>query len=89
MFFMITPPEATVERAWNRGRRSAATRRSTTCSRTMSRPTPACRGWSSPGRHKDKTVHYEFLDNDVPEGERPRTAAFGANGEMNVLDIER
>jgi hypothetical protein len=38
---------------------------------------------------QDKTVHYEFLDNAVPEGERPRTAAFGSDGEMNILDIKR
>jgi hypothetical protein len=33
-------------------------------------------------------VHYEFLDNDVPFGERPRTVAFGWNGEMNILDVK-
>jgi hypothetical protein len=36
----------------------------------------------------DKVVHYEFLDNSVPEGQRPRTVAFGWNGEMNVLDVK-
>ena len=36
----------------------------------------------------DKTVHYEFLDNSVPEGQRPRTVAFGWNGEMNILDVK-
>jgi hypothetical protein len=36
----------------------------------------------------DKAVHYEFLDNSVPEGQRPRTVAFGWNGEMNVLDVK-
>jgi len=33
-------------------------------------------------------VHFEFLDNSVPFGVRPRTAAFGWNGEMNVLDVK-
>jgi hypothetical protein len=33
-------------------------------------------------------VHFEFLDNSVAEGERPRTVAFGFNGRMNVLDLE-
>jgi hypothetical protein len=37
----------------------------------------------------DKRVHFEFLDNDVPHGELPRTAAFGWNGVMNVLDVLR
>jgi len=36
----------------------------------------------------DKTVHYEFLDNSVPAGEPPRSAAFGADGELNVLDVK-
>jgi len=36
----------------------------------------------------DKKVHYEFLDNGVALGERPRTVAFGWNGEMNVLDVK-
>ena len=70
------------------GCRSGATRRSTISSTTTSRPTPGCRACSSPGRlRKDKQVHYEFLDNGVPEGERPRTVAFGWNGEMNILDV--
>ena len=37
----------------------------------------------------DKRVHYEFLDNSVPLGERPRTVAFGWNRAMNVLDVRR
>jgi hypothetical protein len=36
----------------------------------------------------NKRVHYEFLDNSVPYGERPRSIAFGWNGEMNVLDVK-
>jgi hypothetical protein len=44
---------------------------------------------------QDKLVHYEFLDNSVPEGQRPRTIAFGLNGAMTILrakalvDIDR
>jgi hypothetical protein len=37
----------------------------------------------------DKDVHYEFLDNAVPLGERPKTVAFGRNGEMTVLDVKK
>ena len=36
----------------------------------------------------DKRVHFEFLDNSVALGERPRTVAFGWNDEMNVLDVK-
>jgi hypothetical protein len=35
----------------------------------------------------DKRVHFEFLDNSVAEGQRPRTIAFGLNGRMNILDL--
>jgi hypothetical protein len=35
-----------------------------------------------------KRVHYEFLDNSVPEGQPPRTVAFGWNGEMTILDVK-
>jgi hypothetical protein len=34
-------------------------------------------------------VHFEFLDNSVKLGERPRTVAFGWNDELNVLDVKR
>ena len=39
-------------------------------------------------RNQSKEVHYEFLDNSVPKGVRPRTVAFGLNGEMNILDVK-
>ena len=34
----------------------------------------------------DKNIYFEFLDNDVPLGELPKTIAFGRNGSMTVLD---
>ena len=34
------------------------------------------------------SVRYEFLDNDVPYGERPRTVAFGWEDEMVILDVK-
>jgi hypothetical protein len=37
---------------------------------------------------RGKRVHYEFLDNGVAEGCPPRTAAFGWNEEMTILDIK-
>jgi hypothetical protein len=33
-------------------------------------------------------VHFEFLDNSVPRGERPRTVAFGVDDEMHILDVK-
>ncbi len=37
---------------------------------------------------RDKQVVCEFLDNSVPQGERPRTIAFGAGGVLNILDVK-
>ena len=90
MFFMITPPEATVERAWIRGRQVGRYKAvDDLLAHNVEAYTGMPRLFFTWAAKKDKTVHYEFLDNDVPEGERPRTAAFGANGEMNILDIKR
>ena len=89
MFFMITPPEATVERAWKRGLRVG---RYKAVDDLLDHNIEAYTGmpqlfftWALRTR---KRVHYEFLDNSVAEGERPRTVAFGWNGEMNILDLK-
>src|SRR5262249_37449434 len=37
---------------------------------------------------RDKRVHFEFLDNSVAEGQRPRTVAFGLNEKMHILDLD-
>jgi hypothetical protein len=39
-------------------------------------------------RRSDKRIQFEFLDNTVLLGERPRTAAFGDNETFNVLDVK-
>ena len=90
MFFMITPPEATVERAWIRGLKVG---RYKAVEDLLAHNVDAYTGmpelfftWAlSAG----KRVHYEFLDNSVAEGKPPRTVAFGWNGEMTVLDIKK
>jgi len=89
MFFMITPPEQIVERAWQRGLEVG---RYKAVDDLLAHNIEAYAGmpqlfftWAL---RADKEVHCEFLDNTVPLGERPRTAAFGWNGEMNVLDVE-
>jgi hypothetical protein len=90
MFFMITPPEETVERAWKRGEEVG---RYKAVDDLLYHNVEAFTGmpllfftWAL---KTDKSVHYEFLDNDVPLGERPRTVAFGLNGEMAILDIKK
>jgi hypothetical protein len=88
MFFMITPPEATVERSWRRGEQVG---RYKAVDDLLAHNVEAYCGipdlfflWAL---RRDKRVHFEFLDNSVAEGERPRTVAFGLDGEMNVLDL--
>ena len=89
MFFMITPPDATVERAWKRG---LVFGRYKAVDDLLDHNVEAYTGmpqlfftWAL---RTKKRVHYEFLDNSVPEGNRPRTVAFGWNGEMKILDIK-
>jgi len=89
MFFMITPPEATVERAWTRGEQFG---RYKAVDDLLAHNVEAYSGipglffmWAL---HKDKRVHFEFLDNSVAEGQRPRTVAFGLNERMNILDLD-
>jgi len=88
MFFMVTPPEATVERAWWRGEQFG---RYKAVDDLLAHNVEAYTGipglfftWAL---RNDKRVHFEFLDNGVAEGQRPRTIAFGLNGRMNVLDL--
>ena len=89
LFFMLTPPDATVERAWTRGLEVG---RYKAVDDLLAHNIEAYSGmpevfftWALAG---DKKVHYEFLDNSVALGERPHTVAFGWNGEMNVLDVK-
>jgi hypothetical protein len=90
MFFMITPPEATVERAWWRGLKVG---RYKAVDDLLAHNVEAYTGmpqlffkWA---RRTDKRVHCEFLDNTVPYGQPPRTIAFGWNGDMVILDVRR
>jgi hypothetical protein len=89
LFFMITPPGPLVERAWNRG---LDVGRYKAVDDTLAHGVEAYSGmpqlfftWV---QRADKRVHFEFLDNSVPRGERPRTVAFGGNDTMNVLDVK-
>jgi hypothetical protein len=89
MFFMITPPEMTVERAWTRGLKLG---RYKAVDDLLAHNVEAYAGmpelfftWALIA---GKRVHYEFLDNSVAEGRPPRTVAFGWNGEMTILDVK-
>ena len=87
--FMVTPPEATVERAWIRGLQVG---RFKAVDDLLDHNVEAFKGipalfftWAL---RKDKIVYYEFLDNSVALGDKPRTIAFGINGELNILDFK-
>ena len=88
LFFMVTPPEATVERAWTRG---LETGRFKAVDDLLYHNIEAFTGMSQLffqwALSKGKDVHFEFLDNSVPKGQRPRTIASGWNGAMNVYDV--
>jgi hypothetical protein len=89
LFFMITPPESLVERAWMRGLEFG---RYKAVDDTLAHAVEAYTGipdvfftWV---RRSDKRIHFEFLDNTVHLGERPRTVAFGDNDTFNVLNVK-
>ena len=89
LFFMITPPDMLVERAWHRG---LDVGRYKAVDDTLAHGVEAYSGmpelfftWVS---RRDKRVHFEFLDNTVKLGERPRTVAFGWNDTLTVLDVK-
>jgi hypothetical protein len=90
LFFVITAPEQLVERAWKRGLEFG---RYKAVDDTLAHAVDAYSGIPSVFftwvRRADKHIQFEFLDNTVPLGERPRTVAFGDNDTVNVLDIGR
>ena len=89
MFYVITPPEATVERAYQRG---LATGRYKAVDDLLDHNIEAYTGmpelflsWAS----SSKRIHHEFLDNSVEQGNRPKTVAFGWNDQLTILDISK
>jgi hypothetical protein len=89
LFFVITPPASLVDRAWKRGLEFG---RYKAVDDTLAHSVDAYSGmpqlfftWI---QRTDKRVHFEFLDNSVQLGERPRTIAFGWNDTLNVLDVK-
>lgn len=88
LFFVLTPPDLLVERAWKRGLEFG---RYKAVDDTLAHSVEAYSGmpqlfftWV---RRTDKQLQFEFLDNTVSFGERPRTVAFGDNQTMNILDV--
>ena len=89
LLFMVTPPPATVERAWLRGQQVG---RYKAVDDLLDHNIEAFNGipvllftWAL---RKDKTVYYEFLDNSVAHRQIPKTIAFGLNEEMYIADFK-
>jgi len=89
LLFMVTPPPATVERAWLRGNQVG---RYKAVDDLLDHNVEAFNGipvllftWAL---RRDKTVYYEFLDNSVAHRHTPRTIAFGLNEEMYIVDFK-
>ncbi len=87
MYFIVTPPEMTVERGWERALKSG---RYKSVEDFLDHSVEAYSGM--PGMlfkwlAYDKPVfRYEFLNNDVPKGTYPRCIAYGTQGEINIVD---
>ncbi|GJE26379.1 zeta toxin family protein [Methylobacterium organophilum] len=85
--FMVTPPEATVERAWKRGQEFGRYKAvEDLLAHNVEAYTGMPRLFFNWALRRDKAVFFEFLDNGVPKGTRPRTIAFGTNNAMVILD---
>ncbi len=89
LFFVITPPTETVPRAWNRGH---TTGRYKSVDDLLYHNVEAYTGipkmflkWV---KNKHQKVHFEFLDNNVANGDIPKTVAFGWNDRLIVLNPE-
>ncbi len=89
LFFMITPPASLVERAWQRGldvgRYKAV---DDTLAHAIEAYSDMPQLFFTWVERADKRVHFEFLDNSVPQDQRPRTIAFGWNDTLSVLDVK-
>jgi len=90
LFFVITPPEQLVERAWIRGLEFG---RYKAVDDTLAHSVEAYTGMPNVFftwvHRADKRIRMEFLDNSVPFGQLPKTVAFGDNHTLNVLDVEK
>jgi hypothetical protein len=87
MYFVITPPEATVERGWKRGLERG---RYKSVEDFLGHSVEAYEGipkllfkWLS---HNQPKFIFEFLDNDVPIDNFPLLIANGSQGSLNIFD---
>jgi hypothetical protein len=96
MYFVVTPPEATVERGWERGlergRYKAVEDFLGHCIEAYAGMPKLLFKWTS---HNKPVYFFEFLDNSVAKGTYPTLIARGTQGKMQIyqlhslIDIER
>ncbi|MCP4766665.1 MAG: hypothetical protein GY875_10365 [Gammaproteobacteria bacterium] len=96
MYFIVTPPEATVERGWERGqergRYKAVEDFLGHCVEAYAGMPKLLFKWTS---HDKPVYFFEFLDNSVAKGTYPTLIARGTQGKMQIyqlyslIDIER
>jgi hypothetical protein len=96
MYFVVTPPAATVERGWERGqvrgRYKSVEDFLGHCIEAYAGMPKLLFKWTS---NKTPTYFFEFLDNSVPKGNYPELIARGTQGKMQIfqlhslIDIER
>ena len=89
MQFMVTPPADIVVRAWKRGEMFGRYKAvEDLLAHNVEAYTGMPRLFFTWALARDKQVVFEFLDNSVAQGERPRTIAFGAGEILNILDVK-
>lgn len=87
--FMVTPPAELVERAWKRGEMFGRYKAvEDLLAHDVEAYTGMPRLFFTWALARDKQVVFEFLDNSVAQGQRPRTIAFGEGGILNILDVK-
>ena len=87
MYFIITPPEATVERGWQRGLERG---RYKSVEDFLGHSVEAYRGipklffkWIA---YDKPLFRFNFMDNSVSKGKLPNTIAWGTQQEMTIID---
>ncbi|MCP4877017.1 MAG: hypothetical protein GY896_16280 [Gammaproteobacteria bacterium] len=89
MYFIITPPEATVERGWERGlvrgRYKAVEDFLGHCVEAYAGMPKLLFKWLA---SKKPQYFFEFLDNSVAKGTYPELVARGTQGKMQIYQVE-
>ena len=89
MYFIVTPPEATVERGWarglERGRYKAVEDYLGHCVEAYEGMPKLLFKWLA---NKKPRFSFKFIDNSVPRGEVPILIARGSQGWMQIFEVE-